>query len=482
MTVSNCEQFMQNLSAIQEHVLRKHLRPTSRELALTDQCFTRIRKSVKQCAKENQLKISFISLEGSSGLKQTQLRNSRELDVFIGLPQQLLIDEFNSPHPPKTHIRKYLGGLVRRVAFKAAELAGCQNIDITHAEHPYVTAVLDNHQVDLVFCFDLPLEYISENGPITAVDRTIHHSRFISEHLSLRQRDEVRLLKAFFQSGFVYGDMSPVGRSGFTGFSAEILIYHTHNFVNALEELIQIPLKPLDYFGRSISKLREQFKADYLIIIDPTDPNRNLAASISKRSYNYATHLARQLFANPDPGYFIPRDIPLLSPKEEKQLGKNYLIAIFDDKTGWHYTKTRDKLYKYFGNLCSFLSHEATGENRFGKCLFEEVFIDRTFAIALQIEHPHIEPTFLRVGPPSELAEAVRHFLKKHPNAILKNGRYFTDIKRKFTDVEEAARYYLDEHVISPKLRLTHLSHTCTQKIGRKALWILRNAILPFLV
>ena len=208
---------MQDLSVIREKVLRKHLRPTEEDVEGADRYFTRIREAVQHFAKNSQLKISFIRLEGSAGPKQTQLRNSRELDVFIGLPQQLLIEELGSSRPTKTSIRKFLGELVRKVAFKAAELAGCKNISITHAEHPYVTAVLDDHQVDLVFCFDLQLKYISEQGPITAVDRTPHHSRFVSEHLSPSQRDDVRLLKAFFQSGFIYGDTSPVGRSGFTG-------------------------------------------------------------------------------------------------------------------------------------------------------------------------------------------------------------------------------------------------------------------------
>ncbi len=472
---------MQNLSVIKEQVLLKHLRPTSEEVERADQCFTRIREAIQHCVNGNQLKISFIRLEGSAGLKQTQLRNSRELDIFIGLPQQLLIDEFDSPHPTKNAIREFLHNLVRNVAFKAAELAGCQNISITHAEHPYVRAVLDNHQVDLVFCFNLSLEYISKHGPITAVDRTVHHSRFVSEHLSSSQRDDIRLLKAFFQSGFVYGDTSPVGRSGFTGFSAEILMYHVQNLVNALEKLNKLPLETLDYFGRSASELRTKFHGDYLIIIDPTDPNRNLAASISKRAHNYARHLANQLLSNPTPQYFIPRNIPVLSLKEEKTLADNYLIITYEDNTGWHYTKTRDKLYKYFNNLCSFLSHETTGEKRFGLCLFEEVFFDNSFAIALHIERPLLEPTFLRVGPPSELNEAVRQFRIKHPNAIIEDGRYFVDIQRAFTKAEEAVKHYLDEHTISHKLHLTSFSQTGTQKIGKQALWILKNAVLPFL-
>jgi tRNA nucleotidyltransferase (CCA-adding enzyme) len=472
---------MKNLSAIREQLLREYLRPTREDIKRTEQYFTRIHEAIQHYTTKKKLQISFIRLEGSAGLKQTQLRNTRDLDVFIGLPQQLLIKEFNSPHPAKTTIRKFLGKLVKEVAFKAAKLAGCQEISITHAEHPYVRAVLDDHQVDLVFCFDLPLHYISEHGPVTAVDRTIHHSQFVSEHLSPIQRDDVRLLKAFFQSGFVYGDTSPVGRSGFTGFSAEILIYHFQNLVNALARLKHIPLETLDYFGRSTSELRKRFQDDYLIIIDPIDPNRNLAASISKRAHDYACHLATRLLSNPTPQYFMARDIPILSPHGEKHLTQNHMVITFEDNTGWHYTKTRDKLYKYFNNLCNFLSHEPTGENRFGQCIFEEVFSNNAFAIALHVEHPSLEPTFLRVGPPIDLDEAVQQFLRKHPNAIKQDGRYFADTPRTYTEVDEAVRHYLKEHVISPKLQLKSISQTGTQKIGKQALWILKNAVLPFL-
>jgi tRNA nucleotidyltransferase (CCA-adding enzyme) len=472
---------MNALSIIREQILRKYLAPTLEDIRRADRYFKRIRTAVKHYAKNNQLKTSFIKLEGSAGSKQTQLRNSRELDIFIGLPQQLLIEEVDSPHPTKTVIRKFLGKLVRKVAYKAAEQAGCKNIRITHAEHPYVSAVLDDYQVDLVFCFDLPLEYISEKGPITAVDRTPHHSRFVSKHLSTSQRDDVRLLKAFFQSGFVYGDTSPVGRSGFTGFSAEILIYHTQNLTNALRILKHLSLKPFDFFGRSVSELRNRFPNEHLIIIDPIDPNRNLAASISKRAHNYACHLAGKILTNPEQHYFLPRDVPVLSSKEEQHLEPNYLVVSFDDKTGWHYTKTRDKMYKYFNHLCNFLGKEATGEVRFGRCLFEEVFSGNAFAVALYIELPLIKQTFLREGPPSELDEGISQFLSKHPNAVLQAGRYYAETRRPFTHAEEAVRYYLGKHRISHKLHLTSLSRTGTQKICKQSLWILKNAVIPFL-
>lgn len=472
---------MTDFSLVREQVLGEFLKPTPEGIERTRLYFKRIQKAIKYYAKSSLLKISFVRLEGSEGIKQTQLRNARDLDIFIGLPQQLLIEEFGSTTPSKTVIRKLLRRLVKDVAYKATVLAGCKNISITHAEHPYVSAKLDDYQVDLVFCFDLPQKYIFEQGPITAVDRTPHHSHFISKHLSSSQRDDVRLLKAFFQSGFIYGDTSPVGRSGFTGFSAEILVYHAMNLQKALEKLRTLPLEPLDYFGRSTTELKNQFKDDYLIIIDPTDPKRNLAASISKRAHKYACHLASQFLTNPASDYFIRREIPVFSTREEKDLMQNYFVITYKDNTGWHYTKTRDKLYKYFANLCNFLSREATGEKRFGRCLFEEVLVNDIFSVALHIEYPFIKPTFLRVGPPSELDKAVQQFLKKHPNAVLTNGRYYAETQRVFSKVEDAIRHYLAKHIISRKLSLTSLSRTGVQKIGKQALWILKNSVMPFL-
>jgi tRNA CCA-adding enzyme len=472
---------MHPLLAIRNQVLPL-LRPTQADKDRVRSCFSIIEQAVSRVAQERKVQIAFVRLEGSAGRKQTQLRSNPDLDVFIGLPSSTLPEIRGTGRPVKSTVQKLLKGLVRDVALEAASTAGCQNIKVAYAEHPYVTAAFDEFQVDLVFCFDLSPEYISERGPITAVDRTPHHSRFVDEHLSINQRDDVRLLKAFFQACWVYGDASPIGRSGFTGFTAEMLIYHQQNIVSALEMLENLPAEPLDYFGRPATNLREAFPNDPLIIVDPTDRTRNVAASISERAYRYARHQAAQALQHPSQRFFLLRAIPVLSAEKEAHLEPNYFVVEYKDETGWHYTKTRDKIYRYFTHLCQFLKSEQTGELRFGPSTFEEVFEKDVSAVALHVASPFISPSYTRVGPPPHLGDAVRRFCDTHPSAYLRNGRYQVEISRSYSVAEEAVEGYLAQHPIAQKLHLAGVTRAGTTLTGKRALWILKNGILPFLV
>lgn len=460
--------------------LRK-IQPTKVDLKEASTVFSRVKKALDTEIGARAVDVAFIELEGSSGIKQTQLRGWKELDVFIGLPVSIISDLFENTKTTKPLIRRLLKKMVRDVAVSALKRTNAEEIQVAYAEHPYVVAHLDGYKVDIVFCFDLTRDYIAENGPITAVDRTPHHSRFIHEQLSESQRDDVRLLKAFFQSSFVYGDSCPIGRSGFTGFSTEMLIFHTQTLESAFEYLSNSKPKPLDFFNRSTTALERKFTPDFFIISDPIDPNRNIASSISKRAYTFTTHKARQLLKSPSIRFFERQPIPQLPLSELNQIESNYFVIEFQDQTGWHYTKTRDKLYRFFSKLSRFLNQEPTGEIRFGFVLFEELFHKDTFAIALFIEKDQLSRTFIREGPPEDYPEGVDQFLAKHPDAILENGRYHVEIPRVFTNAEQAVRHYLSENQISPKLSITNITRTGSTLIGKQALWILTRAVQPFI-
>jgi tRNA CCA-adding enzyme len=467
------------LQQIRSRILDQ-IRPTQLEVDESIQIYSKIKKRIKHVAKEQELDLAFIELEGSSGRKQTQLRNWRELDIFIGLPPVILPKPIELEKPKKSFIKKLFKKLVKDVAIVAAQQAGAQTVNIAYAEHPYVSLTLDKYLVDLVFCFDLAPEYILENGPITAVDRTPHHSRFVDANLSQQQRDDVRILKAFCHSVFVYGDSSPVGRSGFTGFSTEMIIYHLENIDSAFEYLSQYPAICLDFFGKSPQQLEKDFPKDFLIITDPTDAKRNIASSISQRAYQYAQHNSQRLLQHPSTSFFQMQPIPLLSAKELAQMAPNYYVIEFYDDTNWHYTKTRDKLYRYFTKLQKFLRFEPTSEPRFGTVTFEVVFQGHIFAIALYVEKNEINDSYVRVGPSVNFIEGVEGFTEKHPDAILVNDKYHVTITRTVTDAEQALRQFLVENTLSPKLSLIAISHDGITKIGKQALWILRNAIQPF--
>ena len=469
---------MPNLQRVREITLDR-IRPTQSEIDEGHRIFSKVQLALQQKAKAEKVELAFIELEGSAGIKQTQIRGRHELDIFVGLPPSALFSNTVEP-PSKAELRLYFRKLVKEVALEAINEVGGSLSSISYAEHPYISATLNDYNLDVVFCVDLTPEYIAEKGPVTAVDRTPHHSRFVDSHLSSTQRDDVRLLKAFLLSTFVYGDSSPVGRSGFTGFSTEMLIFYTKSLEDALDFLRDPTSDPLDYFDRSSRDLKELFKHDQLIIVDPTDSNRNIASSISDRSCRYTAVNADKLLANPDPMFFSMEPIPVLSPEQIENLGKHYYVIEFQDETGWHYTKTRDKLYSYFTKLRRFLSKEPTGEPRFGIVVFELVFQHPAFAVALYIENFGLSRSFIRKGPRSKYELGVEEFKKKHPDAYLKNGQYQAKVPRAFRSIDDALLYYLSNYQISAKLHLTDLTHFGTTIIGRQALWILTQAVLPY--
>ena len=123
-------------------------------------------------------------------------------------------------------------------------------------KHPYVKVdyIIEDIKVkiDIVLYFDLELEFIKKNGPITAVDRSPWHGYFIRNNLDFNQRNDVRLLKQFFKSCYSYGDKSAVGKGGFIGYSSELLIYYYGNLLNLFENFNNLPKTPLDYYNRNI--------------------------------------------------------------------------------------------------------------------------------------------------------------------------------------------------------------------------------------
>ncbi|MFX1509676.1 MAG: hypothetical protein ACFFBR_05140 [Promethearchaeota archaeon] len=470
---------MSILDKIRIESLRK-IRPTEPEVKKTYEVFNRVRRALGQEIKTKKVDAEYIELEGSSGRKQTQLRDWNELDIFVGLAVSNISKLTEKNSHSKSVIRRYLKKMVKTIALPAMKRLNPTELHVAYAEHPYLIAQIGDYKVDIVFCFDLTQEYIFTNGPITAVDRTPHHSKFVDEHLTKNQRDEVRLLKAFFQSVFVYGDSSPVGRSGFTGLSTEMLIFHMQSLESALKYLTQHNPQPLDYFNRSSELIQRKFPQDFFVISDPTDPNRNVVASVSKRAYRYTTYKAEEFLNAPTLKFFERKPVPILSSAEMKQIEPNYVVIEFEDSTGWHYTKTRDKLYRYFTKLSKFLKQEPTGESRFGKVIFEELFQKNIFAVSLYVEKNQISRSYTREGPKQDYIEGSKQFLKRHPRAFLKNGQYYVTIKREFTDVEKAIRYFLFQNQISPKLRIIRISKTGFLDIGKQALWILIHAVQPF--
>jgi len=212
--------------------------------------------------------------------KGTWLSGSADIDIFIHFPLDTPEDELKTTglHLGHECIRMFHGTPEER-----------------YASHPYVTGHIDGYEVDFVPCYRI--EDASELR--SAVDRTILHTRYIQTRLGEEQRDEVLLLKQFMKSTGTYGSEFRVG--GFAGYLAELLIIHYHDFEGVLEGALEWrPGHVIDIDGHGTG---ERF-TEPLVVVDPVDRNRNVAAALTLQRMSEFITAARNFLRSGKKEYF----------------------------------------------------------------------------------------------------------------------------------------------------------------------------------
>ncbi|MHA1339440.1 MAG: hypothetical protein ACTSO2_05575 [Promethearchaeota archaeon] len=399
-------------------------------------------------------------------------------------------------------------------AFKSI---GYNEIILSYAEHPYVSLNFEGFDIDIVFAFLLSSDYLQKFGPITAVDRTYHHTLFVQQNLTEKQRNEVRILKTFFKAQYSYGDKASTGRSGFIGYAIEILIYYFKDIINLLKNFPNLFNIAVDIFNRDLKDLRkiQRFQNDFLIIIDPTDRNRNVGSSISARAWIYCSNRIIQFLKHPEKKYFLEKSIKIKDydkflkelnqpsqniwkgnknntesreSRERKESRDNYCVVEYKQLTNNHYTKIRDKLY----SLARRISVNAKYD-RYRKQMFKDVDFaihfninTKIFCLAFYTNTPNLEKTYLRRGPHIKDKKDVENFCRKYPNAFYKDNYFWVKTKRDYTSfidfitdcIKSTSSTTIKEVAL---INISHPNYSITDE-GKMALLILKNCVLPYSV
>ncbi|HMF32915.1 MAG TPA: hypothetical protein VKK79_15945 [Candidatus Lokiarchaeia archaeon] len=476
--------------AIREQVLQD-IRPTPDEIDGIQSIAATLQESIEKYASAAGVPINFFEIEGSTGLKQTQLRNASDIDAFVGLPLEYVLPGGRQDRKINhKELRQMFAQMVSTWLTAAAEDAGATNVDLSYSEHPYLTAKMGHYDVDVVLCVDLPEEELLQYGPVTAVDRSPWHSRYLASALNDDQRDDVRLLKQFCKACHAYGDTSAPGQAGFIGYASELLVAHFGSFWDVIEVFSDLPQTPVDPFGREITQLRKnsRLQGDFLLVIDPTDRNRNVAASISPRAFRWVNARIQEFFAAPSADFFQIHPVP-----EVVDTPSEYRVIEFQATGRRHYTILRDKLYSWANSTQKLAAQELTHEPRFEGANFELFFKPDVgeYALAFWTSTPEISAEYLRQGP-AVLDDAavgnqfkgppnVQKFLNKHPDAFIKEGFYWINQARDFTDFTTFLVHQLDERPIDDALQVINLPHlTPTTVTGRQSIYVLREMVLPY--
>jgi tRNA nucleotidyltransferase (CCA-adding enzyme) len=339
---------------------------------------------------------SEVRLDGSVA-KDTWLKGDADIDIFLRVPVSLT----------RADLETRCLGVARRA------LKGYPIIE-RFAEHPYLETHVERVRVNVVPCYD-----VRKGEWRSATDRTPFHTEYVISHLDASQRREVRLLKAFLKGVGVYG--ADVKVSGFSGMLCETLIMHYGSFAKAIEQAqswktpVTIDLER-HYAGRE-GEMLDLFE-EPLIVIDPVDRGRNLAASISRRRLWEFVAAARAFSTKPNRNFFVARKIKPLSTarfRQEMQRRDWNLLAIELGRVDAVVDVLWSQLYRTERSMRNLLRQEGFNVTRSASWTNEQDLS----VILLELESLTLPPIRKHLGPQVVRSQASQLFVHKH----LREGR-----------------------------------------------------------
>lgn len=340
-----------------------------------------------------------------SAARGTWLAGDHDLDIFLGLDEDADLDA-------------------------ALELARSVSSDRRekYAEHPYVQARIDGFDVDLVPCY-----LVDDASHLrSAVDRTPFHNRYVGKRIPGRE-DEVLLLKQFLKGTGVYGSELRVG--GFSGYLAELLVLCYGSFAAVIQAAsLWRPGLKLDLEGQGRVE-----QDDPLVVVDPVDPGRNVAAALTLDKMLQFAAAARSFMARPDLDFFFAAPLAPLSDREigariEERKTLPLLIEFAAPDV------VEDVLYPQLRkaeiSIRSLLERKGFSILRSDVCTYG----DRA-ALLLEMEVWQLSRACRREGPPVWQADHVYRFLAAHPQILsgpyIKEGRVVVEEERRYASAAD---------------------------------------------
>ena len=315
------------------------------------------------------------------------------------------------------------------------------------AEHPYIEATvrLTNQQklrVNVVPCYNV------ERGQwLSATDRTPFHTEYILAHLTIPQRAEVRLLKAFMRGIGAYG--ADIKTGGFSGMLCESLIASQHDFQTVVKEFCgwqESRYIDLEQYFRGRSEEVHRLFREPLIVIDPVDKGRNLAAAVRQEQLWTFVAASRHLIAKPSTRFFgEPKTRPITAAAFRRLIGKRgpTIHAVLLGRMNVVVDVLWSQLYKTERALVNLLEANDFHVIRSASWSNEESLS----VVLLEVQQSDLSESKKHTGPPIErIAESVS-FVNKHAKSKstiagpwIDGNRWVVERKRDFTSATHLLR------------------------------------------
>jgi len=397
--MSDAEEFEAAVAAVREEI-----DPSAAERERMEAAATELRERAERAIAE--LPVDADVLQVGSTARGTWISGDRDVDVFVRFPTDL----------DREQLEEYGLDVGHGVLPEGHE---------EYAEHPYVKGSVDGFDVDLVPCYD-----VDDAAAIrSAVDRTPFHTEYVAGRLDADLAADVRLAKQFLTGIGAYG--SDLRTRGFSGYLTELLVLEYGGFrelvAAAAEWHPPVELDPEDHAAETFD--------DPLVVIDPTDPARNVAAVLSAENVARLQHYARDLLDEPREELFFPDEPDPLSASDVEAAvadrGTTPVAIRFEAPD-----VVEDQLYPQLDRSLDGVAEDL--DRRGFDVVRSTAFADERAVLLAELgvaERPTIER---HEGPPVHVRDHATGFYEKYaddPDAygpFVDGGRYVVEREREF--------------------------------------------------
>ncbi|MGC8661118.1 MAG: CCA tRNA nucleotidyltransferase [Nitrososphaeria archaeon] len=370
------------------------------------------RKKLDEAVKEveGRLRAKGIKYEiGGSYARDTWLSGDADIDFFMMYPPEWGADKINS---------------------QGLEDAETVLHEFPHwkrfAEHPYLEGLVKEITVNLVPCAD------TEKGVwITSMDRSRFHTLLLKQMLDNEMKKQVRVLKSFLKANEIYGAEIRIG--GFSGYVTEILTVKYGSFIGVIEGVKSWKSGTVITLSGSASS--QAFNTP-IIILDPVDNGRNLAAAIRPSNLAKFQLLAGKFLETPSLSFFKRKNTEFDRSFESSTISLVFRVPDKVEEIRWsEYLKSCKAIFNElnfegFGPI-TFAVYESNG------------WVSLTFLVTFtgsQIK--------AKAGPPVENIKASLEFIKSNKNIFIGDDMKIYSVKaRNFRDASSVVRHALERPV-----------------------------------
>jgi len=353
---------------------------------------------VSQCIEKHAQVVGFEL--GGSYAKGTWLPEKADIDIFV---------KFN-----KKTSEKDFRDVGTKIGFQSLKKFKPYT---RHAEHPFVEAIVDGTRVNVVPCYD-----VNKGEWQSATDRSIYHTKFMSQKLSNSLKGEVRILKKFFLHIDVYG--AEIAKEGFSGYVSEVLISYFGSFEETLKKISELKK------GQVIGKSTKKFDSP-IVIIDPIDTNRNLGTAISIDNLGKFVLASRAFLKKPSEKFFKKHVPKRIMKNNDKIVVVQFRFKDRSDDIIWGQIKRASNALKTQLELGGFtvLRNSSTKDEK------------ENAALIFLLHAKKIEKSLVRSGPKISSKEHCEKFIaanlkKSQLIWINEEGKIQSLQKRKHDDVK----------------------------------------------